>query len=78
MGQGVGVRDPDRRAVRKRDHRLQRIDIKSRQGLTRHITQMRGNSDVVHGSERMVGCRWLVIVNIDSRAGDAACSQGRY
>lgn len=41
-------------------------------------SDVRGQSDIVHGVERIVGARRLHVLNIKSSARDDAASQGAY
>jgi len=69
--------DSNRLALGKRDQLVERVGVKSAQGLVRYVAKMWAYGDVVHRAEWMVRGRRLDIEDIDARAGDAARLQRR-
>jgi len=55
MGQGIGIRYLGGRTIDVGDHCPQRIGVKRPQRLGRDVAQVRGEGDVIHGAEGMIG-----------------------
>ena len=75
VGQGLEIRYPDRCTISESDYCLQRIGIKSPQRFVSDIAKVRGDGDVIHGAEGMIGGRRLDIEDVDPGAGDAPGSR---